>query len=202
MLLRRLLLLYAGLVLYGVSAAMMLRAGLGLDPWNVLHQGIALHLDLSFGTVVIGVGAILMLLWIPLRERPGMGTISNVLVIGLIADVTLSLLPQSDALFVRFGMMVAAVILKGIATGMYIGAGLGPGPRDGLMTGMVTLTGWSIRKTRTGIEAFVLAFGWLLGGTIGVGTVLYAVSIGSVIHVALPVFQAMVVRRATVTRNP
>lgn len=197
MLLRRLLLLYVGLVFYGISTAMMVRAGLGLDPWNVLHQGIALHLDLSLGTIIIGVGAILMLMWIPLRQRPGIGTISNVLLIGIVADAALSLLPQPDQLVLQFGMLLGAIGLKGMASGMYIGAGLAPGPRDGLMTGLVARTGWSIRLTRTSIEICVLIVGWLLGGTVGVGTVLFAVGIGAIIHKALPAFQAMVLRKSS-----
>lgn len=192
MLLRRLILLYAGLALYGLSSAMMVRAGLGLDPWNVLHQGIALHLHLSFGTVIIAVGALLMLIWIPLRQRPGFGTISNVALIGLAADAALAMLPQPHVPAVRIGMLIAAVALNGIASGMYIGAGFGPGPRDGLMTGLAARSGWSIRLTRTGIEMCVLGLGCLLGGTVGIGTLLYALGIGTIIQVALPAFQAMV----------
>jgi len=189
--LRRLILLYVGLVLYGLSSAMMVRAGLGLDPWNALHEGIALRLNVSFGTVIIGVGALLMLLWIPLRQRPGIGTISNVVIIGLAADAALMFLPQPVSLAVRVGMLIAAIILNGIASGMYIGAGLGPGPRDGLMTGLAARSGWSIRLTRTGIEISVLVLGWLLGGTIGIGTIFYALAIGVIIDVTLPMFQAM-----------
>jgi len=189
--LRRLILLYVGLVLYGLSSAMMVRAGLGLDPWNALHEGISLRLNVSFGTVIIGVGALLMLLWIPLRQRPGIGTISNVVLIGLAADAALMFLPQPASLAVRVGMLIAAIILNGIASGMYIGAGLGPGPRDGLMTGLAARSGWSIRLTRTGIEISVLVLGWLLGGTIGIGTIFYALAIGVIIDVTLPMFQAM-----------
>lgn len=189
--LRRLILLYVGLVLYGLSSAMMVRAGLGLDPWNALHEGISLRLNVSFGTVIIGVGALLMLLWIPLRQRPGIGTISNVVLIGLAADAALMFLPQPVSLAVRVGMLIAAIILNGIASGMYIGAGLGPGPRDGLMTGLAARSGWSIRLTRTGIEISVLVLGWLLGGTIGIGTIFYALAIGVIIDVTLPMFQAM-----------
>ena len=189
--LRRLILLYVGLVLYGLSSAMMVRAGLGLDPWNALHEGISLRLNVSFGTVIIGVGALLMLLWIPLRQRPGIGTISNVVLIGLAADAALMFLPQPVSLAVRVGMLIAAIILNGIASGMYIGAGLGPGPRDGLMTGLAARSGWSIRLTRTGIEISVLVLGWLLGGTIGIGTIFYALAIGVIIDVTLPMFQTM-----------
>ncbi|HLW26847.1 MAG TPA: hypothetical protein VKY54_03880 [Kiloniellales bacterium] len=192
MLLRRLILLYAGLLLFGLSSAMMVRSGLGLDPWNVLHQGLTFHLQLSFGTVVIGLGALLMLLWIPLRQRPGLGTISNVVVIGLAADAALAVLPAPNDLLPSSLMLVAAVVLNGIASGMYIGAGFGPGPRDGLMTGLAEHTGWTIRRTRTGIEISVLVLGWLLGGAVGLGTLLFALGIGPIIHVCLPFFQAMV----------
>mgnify|MGYP001160540066 CR=1 FL=1 len=191
MFLRRLLLLYPGLLLFGLSSAMMVRAGLGLDPWNVLHEGLSLHLQLSFGTVVIGLGALLMLLWIPLRQRPGLGTISNALLVGLAADAALAVLPPPEDLLLRSLMLLGAVLLNGIASGMYIGAGLGPGPRDGLMTGLAARTGWSIRLTRTVIEICVLALGWLLGGAVGIGTLLYAFGIGPIIHLCLPHFQAM-----------
>ena len=191
MFLRRLLLLYPGLLLFGLSSAMMVRAGLGLDPWNVLHEGLSLHLQLSFGTVVIGLGALLMLLWIPLRQRPGLGTISNALLVGLAADAALAVLPPPEDLLLRSLMLLGAVLLNGIASGMYIGAGLGPGPRDGLMTGLAARTGWSIRLTRTVIEICVLALGWLLGGAVGIGTLLYAFGIGPIIHLSLPHFQAM-----------
>src|SRR5690554_5543152 len=197
MLLRRLVLLYLGLLLFGLSAAMMVQASLGLDPWNVLHEGLTLHLNVSFGTVIIGLGALLMLIWIPLRQRPGLGTISNVLLVGLAADASLTLLPQPDDLLLQGGMLIAGVVLNGIASGMYIGAGLGPGPRDGLMTGLAARTDWSIRRTRTGLEVCVLGLGWLLGGAVGLGTVLYALGIGPIIHVCLPVFQAMVLKPAT-----
>lgn len=192
MLLRRLVLLYAGLLLFGLSAAMMVQASLGLDPWNVLHEGLTLHLKVSFGTVIIGLGALLMLVWIPLRQRPGLGTISNVLLVGLAADASLAVLPQPDDLLLSGALLIGGIVLNGIASGMYIGAGLGPGPRDGLMTGLAARTGWSIRFTRTALEICVLALGWLLGGAVGLGTVLYALGIGPIIHVFLPLFEAMV----------
>lgn len=192
MLLRRLVLLYLGLLLFGLSAAMMVQASLGLDPWNVLHEGLTLHLNVSFGTVIIGLGALLMLIWIPLRQRPGLGTISNVLLVGLAADASLAVLPQPDDLLLSGALLIGGIVLNGIASGMYIGAGLGPGPRDGLMTGLAARTGWSIRFTRTALEICVLALGWLLGGAVGLGTVLYALGIGPIIHVFLPLFEAMV----------
>ncbi len=183
---RRLTQLYAGLILYGVSMAMQIRAALGLDPWDVFHQGLSERLGWSFGTVTIVVGALVLLLWIPLRQWPGLGTVSNVIVIGLAVDVALVLIDQPDALWARAALLVGGIVLNGVAGGCYIGAGLGPGPRDGLMTGLVRRTGGSVRLVRTGIEATVLLVGWALGGTVGIGTVLYAVSIGPLVHFFLP----------------
>lgn len=185
---RRLTQLYAGLTLYGFSMALMLRADLGLDPWDVFHQGVALHSGWSFGMVVNVVGAAVLALWIPLRQRPGIGTISNILVIGFAADLSLLLLETPDSVAMRLAMLVLGIVLNGIAGGAYIGAGLGPGPRDGLMTGFVRRTGWSIRLVRTAIELTALAIGWMLGGTVGLGTVLYAVSIGWLVQIFLPMF--------------
>jgi uncharacterized membrane protein YczE len=183
---RRLAQLYAGLVLYGSSMALQIRAGLGLDPWDVLHQGLADRAGLSFGTVVIIVGAIVLLAWIPLRQRPGFGTISNVFVIGIAVDATLAVLPHAGSAPVAVAMLVAGVGLNGLAGGAYIGAGLGPGPRDGLMTGLVRRTGGSVRVVRTTIEVTVLVAGAALGGTVGIGTVVYALSIGPLVHALLP----------------
>lgn len=183
---RRLVQLYSGLVLYGVSLALMVRAELGLDPWDVFHQGLAHRLPLTFGQVVIVVGALVLLAWIPLRQRPGLGTISNVFVIGLAVDAALALLPAPEPMAWRIAFLVAGVVLNGVATAAYIGAGLGPGPRDGLMTGLVARTGRSVRLIRTSIELSALATGWLLGGTVGAGTVLYAISIGPLVHALLP----------------
>jgi uncharacterized membrane protein YczE len=177
--------LYTGLVLFGVSMALMLASGLGLDPWDVLHQGLAERTGLPFGWIVIGIGALVLLSWIPLRQRPGVGTISNVIVVGLAVDAALAVLPQPHHLALRVAFLVAGIVINGIATGLYIGAGLGPGPRDGLMTGLAR-RGYSIRLARTSIEVSVLALGWLLGGTIGVGTVLYAVSIGPLAGLLIP----------------
>jgi uncharacterized membrane protein YczE len=183
---RRLAQLYAGLVLYGVSMALQIRAGLGLDPWDVFHQGVAEHSGLSFGTVVVITGAVVLLAWIPLRQRPGIGTVSNVVVIGVAVDASLALLPEAGTTSVAVAMLLAGVGLNGVASGAYIGAGLGPGPRDGLMTGLVRRTGGSIRVVRTSLEVTVLAVGAALGGTVGIGTVLYALSIGPLVHVLLP----------------
>ncbi|KAK1183529.1 hypothetical protein B7755_038640 [Streptomyces sp. NBS 14/10] len=158
--------------------ALQLRAGLGLDPWDVFHQGVAGHTSLSFGTVTIVVGAAVLLLWIPLRQRPGLGTVSNVAVIGVVVDITLWLMPDLHALALRIPLLVFSVILNGAATGLYISAHFGPGPRDGLMTGLHRRTGRSVRLMRTTIEVTVLAVGFALGGSVGVGTVLYALTIG------------------------
>jgi uncharacterized membrane protein YczE len=181
----RLLNLYVGLVLYGVSMALMVVSGLGLDPWDVFHQGIAEHTGLPFGWIVNGIGAFVLLLWIPLRQRPGIGTVSNVIVVGLAADAALAVLPEPREIAVRWAFLVVGIVANGIATGLYIGAGFGPGPRDGLMTGLAE-RGHSIRVVRTAIELSVLLVGWLLGGTVGIGTLLYAVSIGPLAHVFIP----------------
>ncbi|WP_329183911.1 hypothetical protein [Actinacidiphila glaucinigra] len=186
---RRLLHLYAGLALYGASAALQVRAALGLDPWDVLHQGISRHTGVSIGLVSVGVGALVLLLWWPLRQRPGLGTVSNVFVVGLSMDATLALLPQPDGLGVRIPLLVAGVLLNGVATGLYITARYGPGPRDGLMTGLHRRTGRSIRLVRTAIEVTVLAVGFALGGSVGVGTVVYAVSIGPLAQFFLRLFE-------------
>jgi uncharacterized membrane protein YczE len=166
--------------------ALLIHADLGLDPWDVFHQGVAERTGLSFGTVVIATGAVVLLAWIPLRQRPGIGTVSNIVVIGLAVDAALAVLPVPTGLGARAAMLVAGVGLNGLAGAAYIGADLGPGPRDGLMTGLVRRTGGSVRVIRTGIELGVLAVGAALGGTVGVGTVLYAVSIGPLLHVLLP----------------
>jgi uncharacterized membrane protein YczE len=185
---RRLFQLIWGLGLYGFSMALMLRANLGLDPWDVLHQGLAPRLGLSFGMTVNLIGALVLLLWWPLRQRPGIGTVCNIIVIGTAVDLSLMILPMPEGHGLRFGWLVAGIVLNGIAGGAYIGAGLGPGPRDGLMTGLCRRTGWPVKGVRTGIEIAVLAIGWLLGGTVGLGTLLYAATIGWIVHHALPFF--------------
>jgi uncharacterized membrane protein YczE len=186
---RRLVQLQLGLALYGLSLAVFVRAGLGLDPWDVFHQGIAEHTGLGLGWIVNITGAIVLLLWIPLRQRPGLGTISNVLVVGTVAEVGLALIPAPSALWIRALMLATAIVLNGGATGAYIGARLGPGPRDGLMTGLKErYPRLSIRLVRTGIEVAVLAIGFLLGGSVGVGTVAYALAIGPLTQIFLPLF--------------
>ena len=190
--LRRLLQLYIGLVLYGVSTALFVHA----NPWDVFHLGVAKQLGISFGTVIILTGAAVLLLWIPIRQMPGLGTVSNVIVLGLAADATLAVLPPLESLVARSALLAGAIVLNAIATGMYIGAGFGPGPRDGLMTGLHARTGWSLRGIRTAIELSVLLIGWLLGGKFGVGTVIYALSIGPLIQLCLPWFSQPVSRNA------
>lgn len=185
---RRLVQLFVGLTLYGVSMGMLIRAGLGLDPWDVLHYGIARHLPVSFGTVTIIVGAAVLLLWIPLRQVPGLGTVANVVVIGLTTDATLWLLERPSAMVLRVVLLVGGIVLNGLAGALYIGSQFGPGPRDGLMTGLVRRTGRSFRLVRTSIELTVLAVGFALGGVVGVGTVLYAVLIGPTVQLFLPLF--------------
>jgi uncharacterized membrane protein YczE len=183
---RRVVQLLAGLALYGVSMAMMIRSTLGLDPWDVFHAGIATHVPLTFGQVTIVVGALVLLLWVPLRQWPGLGTIANVVVIGLAADAGLALIDPPGSMWARVLLLGFGIVLNGVAGGLYIGSQLGPGPRDGLMTGFARRTGLSIRLVRTTIEVLVLSVGWLLGGPVGLGTVLYAVSIGPLVQFFLP----------------
>ena len=185
---RRLAQLYAGLALYGLSMALLVRAGLGVMPWDVLHQGISRTVGGSLGAVSIVVGALVLLLWVPLRQRPGVGTVSNVVVIGLAVDASLAVLPTVDATAARVVLVALGIVLNAVATAAYIGVRLGPGPRDGLMTGLVRRTGGSVRLVRTGIEVAVVAGGWLLGGTLGVATVLYALAIGPLVQLLLPRF--------------
>ncbi|MFI6935985.1 YitT family protein [Streptomyces sp. NPDC050287] len=185
---RRLIQLYAGLALYGASAALLVEAGLGLEPWGVLHQGLSELTGLSIGVVSIVVGAVVLVLWIPLRQRPGLGTVSNVFVVGLAMDGTLALIPETHTLAVRIPLLLGGILLNGAATGLYITARFGPGPRDGLMTGLHQRTGRSIRLMRTAVEAAVVVTGFALGGTLGVGTLLYAVAIGPLAQLFLRVF--------------
>jgi uncharacterized membrane protein YczE len=185
--LHRLTQLQAGLVLYGISDALLLMSGLGATPWDVFHQGLAHRLHTGVGTMMIIVGVLVMLLWIPLRQKPGFGTLSNVIVIGLVLNATLSWLATPHALWLRWTVLLTGILLNGIATGAYIGAGMGPGPRDGLMTGYAA-QGHSIRLVRTSIELLVTASGWLLGGTVGLGTALFALGIGPLAHVFIPMF--------------
>jgi uncharacterized membrane protein YczE len=183
---RRFAQLLVGLVGYGVTASMMVLAGLGLDPWDVFHQGLSRTFGLGIGTwAVIASVLVLVCGWVPLRQRPGVGTVLNALMVGLVMDVILAAVHPPHVLWARIALLVGGVIGNGLATGFYIGAGLGPGPRDGLSTG-IAARGLSLRLVRTTVEVSVLVAGWLLGGTVGVGTVVYAVSIGPITHLTIP----------------
>jgi uncharacterized membrane protein YczE len=184
---RRLVNLHVGLVLFGLSVALMVRANLGLASWDVLHQGLAERTGLPIGWVINAVAVLVLLLWIPLRQRPGYGTLANVILVGLFADAALAVLPNPAQFLPRATLLGAGIVMNAVATGLYVGAGLGPGPRDGLMTGLAS-RGHSIRAVRTSIELAVVALGWALGGTVGVGTVLYALTIGPLVHYFLPLF--------------
>ncbi|MGY1743045.1 MULTISPECIES: membrane protein YczE [unclassified Blastococcus] len=183
---RRLVHLYLGLAAYGVSMALLIRSALGNMPWDVLHQGLADRLPLSLGTVTVVVGALVLLAWVPLRQRPGLGTVSNVVVIGVVVDAGLSVLAAPSALWARVAFAAAGIGLNAVGTALYIGARLGPGPRDGLMTGICARTGWPVRWVRTSIEVAVVLTGWALGGTLGLATVAYALLIGPLVHPLLP----------------
>jgi uncharacterized membrane protein YczE len=183
----RLVQLYGGLILYGISSSLLVLANLGLDPWDVFHQGLSRTFGLAIGTWAIIVGVVVLLLWIPLRQKPGLGTASNVVLVGLTMNVVLGHVHPPHALSARIACLLVGVLLNGIATGAYIGAGLGPGPRDGLMTGLAA-RGHSIRAVRWGLELTVLVTGWLLGGTVGIGTLVYAVAIAPLAHVFIPLF--------------
>ena len=183
---RRVVQLYAGLVVFAFGEALIVRAALGVIPWDVLHQGLVRQFGLTIGQWSIIVGAVVLLAWIPLRERPGLGTVSNVLVIGAALDLFLALIVAPEALWLRVLYLALGILINGVATAAYIGARLGPGPRDGLMTGLVRRTGGSVRVVRTGIEVAVVVIGWLLGGNLGAGTVLFALAIGPVVHASMP----------------
>lgn len=177
--------LLLGLVLYGVSAGFILQAGLGVDPWDVLHQGLARTFGGQVGTWAILASVVVLLLWLPLRARFGVGTLLNAVLVGLCINLTVSVVPQPHQLGLQVTLLVVAVALNGVATGLYIGAGFGPGPRDGLTTA-IAARGHPIRVVRTVIELLVLAVGWLLGGSVGLGTVLYAATIGPITHITIP----------------
>ncbi|MGB3684625.1 MAG: hypothetical protein WBG36_03930 [Ornithinimicrobium sp.] len=187
---RRLIQLVVGLFLYGASMALVIRAGLGVIPWDVLHLGIITHVPTTFGTMTILVSLVVLLLWIPLRQRPGVGTIANAFLVGLSADLVLNLVPDLSSLQARIPLLIGAIALNGLATALYVGAQLGPGPRDGLMTGLARVSGRSIRLVRTAIEVTVVLIGVILAGSVsgvlGLGTILYAVSIGPLTQAMLP----------------
>lgn len=178
--------LILGLVLYGVSMALLIRGALGVMPWDVLHQGLARHVPLTFGQIVILTSLVVLLIWVPLRQSPGLGTVANAVMVGLVVDPVLSWVDQPQDWPSRIVLMLAGIVLNALATAMYIGAQLGPGPRDGLMTGLARTTGRSIRQVRTLIEVGVVVVGFLLGGVLGVGTVLYALFIGPLTQAMLP----------------
>ena len=178
---RRLPQLLLGIALLGIGIAMTLQAHLGVSPYDVLHQGLAKRTGLSFGTVVIGVGVVILLLWIPLRQRPGIGTVVNTLTVGLVIDLVLQVLPEPDLLAARVVLLLGGVLVAALGMGLYIGAGLGPGPRDGLMTG-IAAKGYPLWAVRTALEVAALLAGWALGGNVGVGTVVFAFSIGPLGH--------------------
>ncbi|GAB3489390.1 membrane protein [Flexivirga lutea] len=201
----RLVRLFAGLTLYGLAMALFVRAGLGLDPWDVFHYGVAQHLGLDLGTTVILVSIPVLLLWVPLRQWPGFGTIANAIWIGIATNVALAIIPTQHALPARIVMLPIALVINAIGGALYIGSQLGPGPRDGLMTGLHLRTGLSLRLVRTSLELTVLVVGWLLGGVVGIGTVLYAVSIGPLVqfflrHLVVPLDEP--VRTSSSTQRP
>ncbi len=183
---RRLVQLFLGLALYGVSIAALVLADLGVMPWDVLHQGIARQLGWSLGTIIIVVGVLVLLAWIPLRERPGIGTVANVIVVGLVADAVLAVVDAPSSGAARIALAAGGVLINAVATAAYVGVRLGPGPRDGLMTGLVRRTGWKVGPVRTGIEVLVVVSGWLLGGSVGIATVVYALAIGPLVQPLLP----------------
>lgn len=176
----RLVRLLTGLWLYGLAIALMIKGALGASPWDVFHLGVSLHLPLSLGTVMILAAIVVLLAWIPLRQMPGLGTVANTLLLGPFADLNLAWLGPPDGVLAQSAYMLGGVLTCAFATALYVGAQLGPGPRDGLMTGLARRTGWSIRGVRTGIEVSVLAIGALLGGPIGVGTLVFALGVGPV----------------------
>ena len=186
---RRIAQLIVGLFLYGFAIAMMIRAALGISPWDVLSQGVVLHTGLNYGIVTNVIGALVLLLWIPIRQRPGIGTVVNVLAIGPSIEVGLLVLPAPDELLPRILLLPGGLVLLAIATGLYIGARFGHGPRDGLMTGIHRRTGWPIWAVRTAIEVTVLAIGWMLGGNVGIGTLAFALLIGPMVNVTIPLLR-------------
>jgi uncharacterized membrane protein YczE len=206
---RRITQLLSGLLLYGAGCALTVEAGLGVDPWTVLAQGISVHSGIGIGWVTNILGFLVLLLWIPLRQRPGVGTIANILLVGTSMQVVLWIVPPITGVWAQIGVLLGGILLVAVASGLYIGARFGPGPRDGLMTGLHARLGWPIWGCRAIVEVSVLAIGWLLGGTVGIGTVLFAVLIGPLVHAALPLLDTarapkarMPAERARPTRVP
>ena len=177
--------LLVGLVLFGLALALLVHGGLGLDPWTVFSFGVSKHVPLTLGEVTVVSSVVVLLLWIPLRQRPGVGTVANALVVGPVLDLGVALLPSPTSLALRVVFLVLAVVLVAVGTGLYVGVGWGPGPRDGLMTGLVRL-GVPLYLARTLIEGTVLLVGWLLGGTVGLATVVYALAVGPAVARVLP----------------
>lgn len=195
--------LLIGLVLYGAGCALTVQAGLGVDPWTTFAQGVSMHTGIGVGWVTNILGFLVLLLWIPLRQKPGIGTIANILLVGTSMQVVLWLMPPITGLPAQVGVLLGGVVLVALASGLYIGARLGPGPRDGLMTGMNTRLGWPIWLCRALVEVSVLAVGWLLGGTVGIGTVVFAILIGPLVHIALPLLDmGRAPRRARTESTP
>ncbi|MEV5137389.1 hypothetical protein AB0K71_09255 [Streptomyces syringium] len=186
--LRRLPQLFIGLALYGCSLSLMVRASLGVNPWSVLYEGLARHTTLSFGAISAVLGVLVLLLWIPLEQRPTFGTVANIIVLACSSDLGLLLIPSHLGLPVRIVLLVCGVLLNGLSVAVYVGARFGPGPRDGLMTGLSAATGRSLRLVRTLMEIAVLAVGWLLGGIVGAGTALYALAVGPTTQFFMPRF--------------
>jgi len=182
--------LFVGLVLYGVGCAFTIAAGLGVDPWTVFAEGVSRVTGIGIGWVTNIIGLCVLLLWIPLRQKPGVGTIANILLVGTSIQLALGVLPHPDVLWLQVLMLVAGVVIVAFASGLYIGAHFGPGPRDGLMTGMHARFGWPIWACRLSVEGSVLVLGWLLGGTVGIGTVVFALGIGPLVHIAMPLLAA------------
>lgn len=197
---RRVIQLLVGLVLYGIGCAMTIQAGLGVDPWTVLAEGLSIRTGIGIGWITNILGFVVLLLWIPLRQKPGIGTIANILLVGTSMQAALWLIPPISGPFAQFAVLLGGIVVVAIASGLYIGAHFGPGPRDGLMTGMHGRLGWPIWTCRALVELSVLLIGWLLGGTVGIGTVLFAFLIGPLVHVALPLLDTRR-RAATVAES-
>jgi len=196
---RRLVQLLIGLFLYGIAISMMVRAGIGVSPWDVLAQGLSLKTGIPFGLITNLVGLVVLLFWIPLRQRPGLGTVLNVLLVGPAAQFGLWLIPQQTELWAEIALFTGGLLLLAVATGLYIGPRMGPGPRDGLMTGLHSRTGWPIWSVRTGIEVTVLIIGWILGGNVGVGTLAFALLVGTLCSLTLPLCATRVPEAAVST---
>jgi uncharacterized membrane protein YczE len=186
--------LFVGLFLYGAGCALTVEAGLGVDPWTVFAQGISIHTGIGIGWITNIVGFLVLLLWIPLRQKPGVGTIANILLVGTSMQVVLWMVPPVSGFALQVGVLLVGILLVALASGLYIGARFGPGPRDGLMTGMNARLGWPIWLCRALVEVTVLVVGWFLGGTVGIGTILFAALIGPLVHLALPLLDT---RRAS-----